>query len=66
MEDIFGGPGPQGPTSLGTGPGVIGGDDNDFGGDHYNNYRYLEGNVETDFNNLLRIFFGTLASIEIN
>ena len=40
MEDIFGGPGPQGPTSLGTGPGVIGGDEHyNNGGDHYNNYR---------------------------
>jgi len=39
MEDIFGGPGPQGPASLGTGPGVIGGDEPYNPGDHYNNYR---------------------------
>jgi len=37
MEDIFGGPGPQGPASLGTGPGVIGGETESYG--MYDNYR---------------------------
>jgi len=38
MDDIFGGPGPQGPAGLGIGPGVIGGE-SDAPNGNYNNYR---------------------------
>jgi len=37
MEDIFGGLGTQGPGSLGTGPGVIGGDSESFVGGNVGN-----------------------------
>ena len=42
MEDIFGGPGFQGPTSLGTGPGVIGGETDVYGYDTYRNSSSFE------------------------
>jgi translation initiation factor 4G len=37
MEDIFGGPGFQGSSSLGTGPGVIGGETDGYGYEPYRN-----------------------------
>jgi len=47
MEDIFGGPGPQGPVSLGTGPGVIGGESESYG--IYDNYRNGYSSFEEKF-----------------
>jgi len=47
MEDIFGGPGPQGPASLGTGPGVIGGESEGYG--IYDSYRNGHSSFEEKF-----------------
>jgi len=38
MEDIFGGPG--GPATLGTGPGVIGGEADNYGHHYHDNYHH--------------------------
>lgn len=47
MDDIFGGPGPQGPAGLGIGPGVIGGETDTPNG----NFNYRNGTTfEEKFN----------------